>query len=88
MEQISCFKGGHWIDILDNRSTFYSSFVIKNESEELQAHYSLSRNFCRSLSVLKFLVTLRNILKTSLKTKQQKTHTHTGSHYYILKEYD
>lgn len=60
--------------------------MIKNELEELQAHYLLSRNFW-SFSVLKPLVTLRNILKTSLNTKQQNAHT-KPPHYCILKEFD
>lgn len=76
VEQVSHFKEEHWIKSLEHRNTFHSTSRVQNELEELQAHGSLWENVCGCLSVLKILLILWNIQKTSWgkKKKEKKKH--------------
>lgn len=58
---------------MEHRNTFRSTSGVENEFEELQAHGSLWENVCGCLSVLKILLTLLNIQKTSWGKKKKNT---------------
>lgn len=77
VEQVSHFKEEHWIKSLEHRNTFHSTSRVQNELEELQAHGSLWENVCGCLSVLKILLILWNIQKTSWGKKKKRRKKNT-----------